>query len=614
MTFSKTHIRDIFENNKSRGNKFFIKHFPKEIEFLKLFSSDVKEAVYLFLNDFTLADFACENGNKRKFKNIQSGYINCANNCLCASNARSANMRKRHIKKSSEQKQAEAEKRKQTSLKKYGTVNPMQSKKNLAKRAKTNQERYGGNSPACSRAVLEKRATNNRKKHGVSEVLQQNSNIRKKIEQTNIEKFGGISPMCDINVRNKAKESLKSSFGVENPFHSEKIQRKIIDQNQKIYGVDYPLSSEIFRNSLRSKLANQGIKAPNHTNWSEETREIVYNREKFKQMCEDIANSTLISEKLGIDRTTFLRYFHDVYGLTCDITLSRSAPEKEIGDFLRSHEVEVITNTRRVITPYELDFYIPAQNLAIEFNGIFWHSEDRVGKGYHKKKYELCKDKNIQLLQIWESEWDKNKEIVKNMILHKLQKNTNRCGARSTRLEKIPYALATEFLEENHIQGSSKTISISYGAFFGDELVGVMCFSKVHNVWILQRFSTNKSVVGLFSKMVKKFLRENQVTELVSFSDNRWSEGELYRVNNWKLESELPPDYYYTDLENVFHKSLFRKNSIAKKFNVETQEKTEKQLMADLGFLRLWDAGKKKWRLKCTAVAYKRGYDDKTNG
>ena len=38
---------------------------------------------------------------------------------------------------------------------------------------------------------------------------------------------------------------------------------------------------------------------------------------------------------------------------------------------------EVILNSRSIISPYELDMYVPDKGVAIEFNGVYWHTESQ---------------------------------------------------------------------------------------------------------------------------------------------------------------------------------------------------------------------------------------------
>lgn len=60
-----------------------------------------------------------------------------------------------------------------------------------------------------------------------------------------------------------------------------------------------------------------------------------------------------------------------------------------------------IKNTRKVIPPYELDIFFPELNIAIEFQGEYWHSRPHVIE-MDKLKQSLCFSKNILLLHIHE--------------------------------------------------------------------------------------------------------------------------------------------------------------------------------------------------------------------
>lgn len=81
----------------------------------------------------------------------------------------------------------------------------------------------------------------------------------------------------------------------------------------------------------------------------------------------------------------------------------------------------IYLNNRKIIHPYELDLYLPELNLAIEYNGTYWHSQEK-GKSinYHLNKSILCREKNIRLIHIYEFEdFNKQIELIKSLILGK---------------------------------------------------------------------------------------------------------------------------------------------------------------------------------------------------
>ena len=43
--------------------------------------------------------------------------------------------------------------------------------------------------------------------------------------------------------------------------------------------------------------------------------------------------------------------------------------------------------------------------IAVEFNGMYWHSIENKPSGYHLMKTKLCEEKGVKLIHIWENEW-----------------------------------------------------------------------------------------------------------------------------------------------------------------------------------------------------------------
>ena len=101
-----------------------------------------------------------------------------------------------------------------------------------------------------------------------------------------------------------------------------------------------------------------------------------------------------------------------------------SKPEKEIGSFLDYLKVNYKQSDRSIIKPYELDIVIPSKKLSIEFNGKYWHSNEKIlertngkmnAQEYHQMKTDMCNEKGYKLLHIFEEDWikDKQKELYR---------------------------------------------------------------------------------------------------------------------------------------------------------------------------------------------------------
>ena len=156
--------------------------------------------------------------------------------------------------------------------------------------------------------------------------------------------------------------------------------------------------------------------------------------------------------------------------------------------------------------------------------------------------------------------------------------------------------------EENHIQGPSKGLLVAYGLFNQEELLGVMSLGRHHrdsSKITLDRFCIKEGlcVVGGASKLFKAcvgWAKQTGYSKIISWSDNRWSDGNVYKVLGFKLEEELVPDYSYVNTKNP-NKIRISKQSQSKKRTSCPAGKTEKEWCLERGLSRIWDCGKKRW-------------------
>lgn len=275
-----------------------------------------------------------------------------------------------------------------------------------------------------------------------------------------------------------------------------------------------------------------------------------------------------------------------------------SHAEQEVADFIVSllPGEPVVTSDRSVIHPKELDIYIPSRNLAVEFNGLYWHSE-AAGKGrnYHREKWEACRDAGIQLIQVWEDEWRDKKEIVQSMLAHKLGVSQGKhVFARKTEVSSILKAEAEEFLNKYHIQGFvSGSYYLGLRPKGSSDLVSVMVLRKNGNLLYLDRYATNCSVVGGQGKLLSWAHENIDFSELVTFADLQVSDGGLYEATGWVKDSYLRPDYRYLVNGERIHKFNYRLNRFRTDTALDFEEgKSERELAELNGIPRVWDTGK----------------------
>ena len=285
---------------------------------------------------------------------------------------------------------------------------------------------------------------------------------------------------------------------------------------------------------------------------------------------------------------------------------SISNPEDEINKFINDVcDIETKMRDRSLLTKrLECDILVPSHKLAIEFDGIVWHSE-KFGKDkdYHLHKTELAESKGYHLIHIFEDEWLEHKELVLNKIRHFLGCDIDIpvVGARKCTIKTLSKPLVEEFLHTYHLQGFVAS-TVYYGAFYGDILVGVMTFKQEkQGMWNLTRFATDTEyrLPGLASKIFKQFIKDCSPVEVKTFLDRRWSHGDVnvYDRMGFKLTETLAPDYRYVVKNQRLHKFGFRKQILHKKYGLPLSM-TEKEMTEQLGLYRIWDCGLYKyvWR------------------
>lgn len=304
----------------------------------------------------------------------------------------------------------------------------------------------------------------------------------------------------------------------------------------------------------------------------------------------------------------------DVCGRTrgqgCPVCASNryiSKAEQEIADFIVSQGLAIMPSDKRTIKGMELDIYVPDKKIAIEYNGLYWHSDLKIADiKYHYNKWLRAKEAGIQLIQIWEDELNRNPEQIKAMLLHKLGiSQQERIFARKTYVNTVTKSEAEEFFRENHVQGYA---SGSY--YFGlrekatDTLVSVIAFKKEKgNALNIIRYATSKNVVGGFTKLMSMAERTLKPSSFVTFSDNCVSDGSLYANNGFIADKELAPDYRYVVKRERKHKFGYRLKKFREDPNLLWQEGlTERELAKLNGIPRIWDAGKIRWVRKTGIV------------
>ena len=537
----------------------------KDVELVKWLENNVPQAhklseqVYCMVNDISPI---CVNGNLMSFKDSWKGYMMCGRSGSC----------------------------------KCWEENQTQKVSN-AKKSMTDDQQT---------SVMIKRRTTNLKKYG-TEFAMQNSDVKKKTADSNMKKYGVSTTLLVPAVQRKIKESLVKKYGVDHPMKSHDIKNKSMNTCLDRYGAKtYPHCDEgriLVRKVLKERYNVSGI-----------------SQLKFSQTVRDLLQDKdlLVQEFLELGIFGICNKYPELSYDTCRDNLIRhgvkfvkkfTKPEMFIKEFFESQKIKFIHNTRKIIAPQELDFYLPDHNIAIEVCGLYWHRESLLkNKLYHVQKLQKCLDQGINLITIFTDQITKKPDIVIERLKSKLNLLPRTHHARKLSIsETCSRTAIKEFLNRNHIQGSQLgTINLSAIDDNGN-IIAVMTLGKlrvslgqkkqIDNTFELYRFASSGNIPGIASKMYQYFLKRHNPQMVISYSDRCWGEGKLYTNLGFNNVSTSGPNYWYTDnFLDRYHRYKFAKHSLVQAGYDPAL--TEFEIMESRNYDRIYDCGSHKfvWR------------------
>lgn len=408
----------------------------------------------------------------------------------------------------------------------------------------------------------------------------QAEHVKEDRKKTILEKYGE-HPFCSKTSVDKRKKTCLEKYGTEFPFQNNEIQEKQTQTMVNKYGVENPSQlQEVKDKKTKTYLKNWGAENPNQC-------EIV--REKTKKT---------VIEKYGVEHFFQSEEFREMSKEFPGY--NKSNGEQEVFEYLKTIiDSEIIQGNKSILNGKEIDIFIKNKMVAIEYCGLYWHSNKFRNNTYHKEKFIECQKQGIRLITIFEDEWIKNKDLVKSKLAHILNtNNSERIFARKCTIKTVSNKDKTDFLNEYHIQGDGIS-SINIGLYFKNELVSCMSFKqRKKGVFELDRYASKYVVVGGFNKLLNFFKVNNSWEELITFADLRWHTGNVYEKSGFILDKILKPDYSYIINNKRIHKFNFRKDAIKRKFsNIYNKNLSESENMKNIGILKIYDCGKIRYKL-----------------
>lgn len=277
-----------------------------------------------------------------------------------------------------------------------------------------------------------------------------------------------------------------------------------------------------------------------------------------------------LSEHLNIDKETLIKILEE-YNLLDKVILYNS-PEKELGEILIGFE-----KTRKIILPYEIDFYSDKYKLGVEFNGIYWHSSELKDRYYHQEKSQMAWTAGIRLYQIFEYEWK-----YKDLIISHIQRLCGCLKKVVCRVKEIEKEEANYFLYKTCIE-YDKDFDIYFGLYelVSNDLCGVITFKGN----VLNNYSERPDVSikrGIFQGV--DYFTTHYENTIYAYPDLAKY---IYDYSPFKIEGCTEPNLIWFKSDKLSEEK--KKYLLAGNINL-----SEEEYLRKLGYKKLYDCGKLK--------------------
>ena len=232
-----------------------------------------------------------------------------------------------------------------------------------------------------------------------------------KIKETSLERYNCESPNQNPEIKKRQQESAIKHYGSLKNAYKIRFEGSKQTKKQK-YGDEFYHNKEQAKQTLLKRHA-----LFEHDNNCTQYKKVI---KKYGQGWLSLNIPYIYNGRFRYISNEYLeqikKYSEEIHNLQ-----ATSNEECELYNYLKTltHK-RIYKNVKNKIKDdnhfYELDMYIPSLNLAFEFNGTYWHSTIKKDKFYHQTKTLLCYKNNIQLIHIYEFEWIKDKDLIKNNL------------------------------------------------------------------------------------------------------------------------------------------------------------------------------------------------------
>jgi hypothetical protein len=424
------------------------------------------------------------------------------------------------------------------------------------------------------------------------------------------------SNQCDFGVYRKVSRLSEGLVGcgpaTTCKCTSQKISESVIHSKKSVTGIEQVATNVKRANTMKSKygvshnLQREEVKDKLR---SPKIEQAVYNLLMdydwiLNQYTVLNKTATEIGNELNIYYGTVIHYIK-YHGIEITYRYSRSLVEKEICAYLTSIGMVPKSSDRTILKSHELDIIIESNKLAIEVNGLYWHSFNPSSgnieqRNRHINKTIECNEHGWQLIHITDYEWKHKRDHVCSILRSKLGLN-NTIYARKTTVRTLSISDSRTFLEANHIDGfvGGKVKLGLYdvtGELVSCIILGQSRFKKGHYEIIRSAHKQGLTVVGGLSKMLSH-ARKHIQSDIYSYCDLSKFNGNGYDQIGATLQYTTSPGFFWTDGNIIVSRYMSQKKNMHKWFVGYDLTLNEADNMFGAGYRRYWDCGNNVYKL-----------------
>jgi hypothetical protein len=349
-------------------------------------------------------------------------------------------------------------------------------------------------------------------------------------------------------LQQKGKATLLKRYGVENPGQLPDHRNKCIATMLQSSGVDHFMKSPEKQQELYEKrIQTYNDLCPDYVTLlavEEPAIDTTFKDPNYRIIF--TCNRCMTTENLPSETFRFRIRETGTCCFKCSGIKKGSIKENALRMKIEEHH-ECVSNCRNIIPNAEIDIYLPSVKIGVEFNGLYWHSNLFLPSDYHYKKYKLGQKHNVTIIQIFEDEWEYNRDAVLNTIFRYSYTSSNQ---ESLAASKISTEAAKAFLLNTSLIDDTGNDYI--GIFKHGILAGVLSFTEDKNTINIVNFGTTANYIDILNAGLDILKNKN----IVFYDDNRFSIGNHLKNIGFSIDNFIDPRRWYVDTKSIKRSSV----------------------------------------------------------